>query len=247
MIEPEKNQLASQAVDRSESQQTQPQEAGEKEKPQLQAPGESTQLKQTGDVSVSDDWLRLMYAEAWKQYIHEDTQGQARVSIFLTVQTALIAILAIITKPLLDMPPKQIGSHQVYIGVGLLGLFTVIIGVFSLFLGVIWRSVNKAARITMNLRWIPIAAIERIARLNDVNLAGLEHEWRRSSREKPDADYKPYESIAELAEFRLGPLPKFRGWSSISWTISGIQVLFALITLGGLMLLGITVYRWLSS
>jgi hypothetical protein len=188
-----------------------------------------------------------MYAEAWKQYSHEDTLGQSRMNMFLAVHAALIAILAAISKPLLDMPPKQIGSHEVYIGLGILGIFAVIIGSFSLLLGARYKSVTEAGRLYINLRWITIAAIERIARLNDVNLAGLEHEWRKSSTEKPGTVYRPYENIEGLAEFSLDPLPRIRGWSSISWTISAIQVLFALITVGGFILLGIALYLWLSS
>lgn len=201
-----------------------------------------SETKQIKDIQIPDDWLRLMYSEAWKQYSHEDTQGQARMSIFLTVQTALIAILAIISKPLLDMPPRQIGSHQVYIGVGILGLFAVVIGVFSLLLGAIWKSANEAGRLALNLRWIPIAAIERMAGLNDVNLAGLEHKWRGWT----GGVYYPYKDIEELAEeFPLhGHLPKIRGWSAIKLTVCLIQVLFALITIVGFALLGITL--WLS-
>jgi|SRR5882672_6587640 len=216
---------------------------------------QQVQSREIKDMHISDDWLRLIYSEAWKQYIHEDTQGQARMSIFLTVQTALIAILAIITKPLLDMPSKQFGSRQIYLGVGLLGLFAVIIGFFSLFLGMIWRSANKAARITLNLRWIPISAIERIAALNhvnvglkDVNLAEFENKCRDKLKSKKD--YYPYE-IEGLSDLKISseltPLPNIRGWSSITWTIWLIQVLFVLITLGGLTLLGITLYSYLCS
>jgi hypothetical protein len=132
--EPEKNQLASQAVNSSKLQQTQSPEEEKREELQLQAVGEK-KTKSIRDISVPDDWLRLMYTEAWKQYSHEDTLGQSRMNIFLAVHAALIAILAAILKPLLDMPPRQIGSHQIYIGLGILGLFAVIIGVFSLLLG----------------------------------------------------------------------------------------------------------------
>jgi len=212
------------------------------QKPVSEQQNQSREIK---DIHVSDDWLRLLYSEAWKQYIHEDAQGQTRMNIFLTVQAALIAILAAISKPLLDMPPKQVGSHQVYIGVGILGLVAVIIGFFSLVLGARWKSVTEAGRLYLNLRWIPIAAIEKSAQLNDINLAGLENAWRKHSKENSGTDFHPYATIAELSEFRLRPLPNIRGWSAISGTITSIQILFLLIMIGGFFLLGITLYLWL--
>jgi hypothetical protein len=212
----------------------------------------------TKDIHISDDWLRLMYSEAWKQYSHEDIQGQARMSIFLTVQTALIAILAIITKPFLDMPLKQICSHQVHVGKGLLGLFAVIIGVFSLVLGNIWKSVNKAGQIHLNLRWIPIAAIERIAKLNHanagletINLASFEDKCRTAlATQTTAADFSPYSDCDGLEDLKirrdLTPLPKIRGWSAINRTIFVIQVLFGAITLAGFFLLIVVLYLGFS-
>jgi hypothetical protein len=60
-----------------------------------------------------------------------------------------------------------------------------------------------------------------------------------------DKNYYPYE-VGGLADLRisreLGPLPEIRGWSAINRTISLIQGLFALITMGGFILLGITLF-----
>lgn len=73
----------------------------------------------------SEGWLRTLYAEAWKQYSHEDNLSQSRNNLFLGVQAAMIAILAGISGSLIGMEPIEIGSHQLWVGFGVLGIFTV--------------------------------------------------------------------------------------------------------------------------
>src|SRR5437867_3655820 len=105
MVQSEKPAASQEPVAESELT-AQPQEAS------AQKPSPSQLSTPSKDVNVNDEWLRLIYSEAWKQYSHEDTLGQTRMSIFVGVHSALIGILAIITKPLLDIPAISIGAHR---------------------------------------------------------------------------------------------------------------------------------------
>lgn len=196
-------------------------------------------MKKIEDIIIAPDLLSTLYNEAWNQYRHEDNLGLKRTQVFTAVQAGLIAVLALITKPLIALPTMAVNSHVLHIGLIVLGSFMVIIGLLSCFLAFVWRSVTNSGRCYLNLRWFPIYAIEKVAKLDDIDIAGLEDRWRKffKMEENKKKKFKIYDDIEELAinNFTIGPLPLFRGWASIevaTWVFQIISILFVIAGIG---------------
>ncbi len=201
-------------------------------------------MSKLGDLYKDEEWLKIMYIEAWKQYSHEDDLGQSRMTLFLAVHAALIAIVGAVAKPLADIEPLIINSHEFHIGLCILGVLAFLTGLFSLVLSGYWKVLTQAGRRYLNLRWIPIAVIEKVVGLDRINIANLEHEWREFSRNNPGCVFYPYPDIEELKHLLLDPLPKIRSWSSMEKTITLIQVLDVFLAIVGILLLFITYSLW---
>ena len=192
------------------------------------------------EINIKDEWDKILYSEAWKQYCHEDNIGVKRMQIFMTVQSGLFGVLALIAKPLIGLTPIQTESSNFHIGLIIFAAFMVIIGTLLFFLSMVWRSVTKACRGYLNLRWLPIFAIEKIAQIGNIDLAGLENCWRRYSKSKHNrgTKYTVYNEIEELANenFKLDLLPRFRGWNSIETITWIFQILSILIIVAGILI-----------
>jgi len=189
----------------------------------------------------SEEWLRTLYAEAWKQYSHEDNLSQSRNNLFLGVQAAMIAILAGISGSLIGMEPIGIGSHQLWVGFGVLGIFTVTFAVFAGRLAAYWEGVTKSGQAYLNLRWIAIRAIEERVGLHSINLAGMEHDWREFSKSNPGKEYCPFADSESLRQHTVLPLGKVSGWSSIQKVIRIVEMLWCSLFLMGITLIAVTV------
>lgn len=208
-------------------------------------------MKQLKDIEMTPEWQTLVYSEAWKQYCHEDNIGVSRMQVFLAVESAFIAVLALISKPLMDLDSVQLGCHSLHLGLAVLAGFMVIIGILLFFLAWVWRCVTTAGRCYLNLRWFPIYAMEKLAQLDDVNLAGVENGWRKffKSKENRCKKYPIHQDIQELEEekFELGPLPRFRGWTSFESITWVFQVISVLLAIAGIALIFLTRALWLES
>jgi len=144
----------------------------------VEGPGQFFVVFAPSKRSIEEGWLRTMYTEAWNQYCHEDNISQSRNNLYLGVQAALIAILTGISGSLIGMDPLTVGSHKIWVGLGSLGTFVVVCAIFATRLAAYWKGVTKAGRGYLNLRWIAIRAIEEHAGMHQVNLTGMEHNWR---------------------------------------------------------------------
>ena len=195
----------------------------------------------------SEDWLRTLYVEAWKQYSHEDNLSQSRNNLFLGVQAAMIAILTGISGLLIRMEPIEIGSHRLWVGFGALGIITVTFAVFASRLAAYWKGVTKSGRAYMNLRWIAIRAIEERVGLHSINLAGMEHNWRDFSKSNPGKEYRPFTDSESLKQYAVPPLEKVRAWSSILAVIKIVEVLWYFLLGIGVILIVATVALWFLS
>lgn len=182
-----------------------------------------TELK---DLKVPEDWLKVIYAEAWNQYTHEDNLGQSRTNFFLGIQAALVAIFTALSGSLVQIGSYPIGGYKFNLGFVLLGVAALVIGGFSLISAKHWQAVTKAGRQYLNLRWIPLAVIEKLAQIDQIGLAGIEDRWRTFSQQNPGIDYYPFKNIQELEDFRLSSLQKTRGWDSMLKVILFLQVIY---------------------
>lgn len=153
----------------------------------------------------------------------------------------MIAILAGISGLLIRMEPIEIGSHQLWVGFGALGIITVTFAVFASRLAVYWKGVTKSGRAYMNLRWIAIRAIEEQVGLHSINLAGMEHNWREFSKSNPGKKYCPFADSESLKHHAVPPLEKVRAWSSILAVIKIVEVLWYFLLGMGVILIVVTV------
>lgn len=205
-------------------------------------------MRKLDDINIPPDWQQVIYSEAWNQYCHEDNIGVKRMQIFTAVNSGFIAILTLIAKPLIGLPPLQVGFHHLHIGLALLAGFMMIIGVLSFFLSWVWRSLMKSSRRYLNLRWFPIYAIEKLAKLNDLGLGVQEDRWKRFSSLKTNRKKKfpIYDDIEELAEqkFTLGSLPLFRAWTSLETLTWIFQVISVLLVIAGIVFIFLTRAVW---
>lgn len=191
----------------------------------------------------SEDWLRTLYVEAWKQYSQEDNLSQSRNNLFLGVQAAMIAILTGISGLLIRMEPIEICSHRLWVGLGALGVITVTFAVFASCLAAYWKGVTKSGRAYMHLRWIAIRAIEDRVGLHSINLAGMEHNWREFSKSNPGKEYHPFADSESLKQHAVPPLEKVRAWSSILAVIKIVEVLWYFLLGIGVILIVATVVQ----
>ena len=133
----------------------------------------------------------------------------------------------------------RIWAYEVNLGFLLLGLLALIIGLFSLAVSKNWQAVTEAGRQYLNLRWIPIAVIEKLAQIEQIGLAGLENEWRFFSRQNPNVDFHPFKDVPELENLRLPSLQKTRSWASMLNVILFLQIIYYFIVVLGVLLIGI--------
>ena len=190
------------------------------------------------DLNVADEqWLRVIYTEAWNQYAHEDNLAQGRNNFFMGLQAALIALWTAFLKPLYEIGEVSIGSYTMHLGLLLLGGSTFLIGLFSFLLTWNWKAATQAGQRYLNLRWMPIIAIEKLAQIHRFGIATLEHEWKQLSEIHPNEPYRPFENIEGLEKCQLKPNTKVRGWSSMLNVISFWLIICGVLVVAGIVLM----------
>jgi hypothetical protein len=56
-------------------------------------------------IKIADkEWLRMLYAETWKQYVHEDALAQTRGTIFTAILAAVVALLGALSVQIVKDP-----------------------------------------------------------------------------------------------------------------------------------------------
>jgi len=184
-----------------------------------------------------NEWLRTIYIEAWKQYSHEDNISQSRNNLFLAVQAALIAILTGISSVLIDLKAFKTEPDNFWKGIAILGLVSLIFGIFARLLTLVWKKVTEAGRAFLNLRWVTARAIEEKADIN--GLAVTEDKWYRYSKNNPDAEYyHPFLDSETLKDYKIPTKKRVGGWGSILRVINIVNGLwYFIIAVGALLIL----------
>ena len=188
------------------------------------------------DLKIPQEWLILLYTEAWAQYSHEDDLAQSRTNFFIGVQTAFILIWTALLIPVYDIGVYTISTYRYHLGSILAGVITLLIGLFSLLLTTNWKSATNAGRQYLNLRWISIEAIERLAKVDSIGLASTENRWRKHSNDKQTEKFYPFKGTMELDDLGISSREKIRGWQSMLNVIAFWQITCGLIVVAGMIL-----------
>lgn len=188
-----------------------------------------------------DVWKSLLYSEAWKQYCHEDNLGQSRNNLFMGVQAALIALLALALKPLLETEPTYLWNCNIHLGMMVFGCLAAIIGKISYALDSHWLAVIEAGRAYLNIRWCTVIGLETELGLQQYGPASLEDKWRVFSRENPDEEYQPFADSNTLRSIKVPPLPETRGWSSMKRVVTVLQRVHMAMVIVGVLLIVLSI------
>jgi hypothetical protein len=189
------------------------------------------------DKSEDYSMLRTIYSEAWKQYDHEDNLAQSRTNVIIAVHTALIALLGIAIDPVTTRVQAGLSAEDWFLP-GIAGGIMIIAGIMLVILSLNWRMMTITAQRYINLRWLPVIAIEKLAAVEEIGLASLEHAYRKFSKENPEADWYPWPETDNLSIFKLEGLPRGRTPAYSRALIILFLTLDILIVLGG----GIFIY-----
>ncbi|SRR5579862_3325451 len=155
-----------------------------------------------------DNWLRLIYELAWTQYSHEDELRHNKNTLYITIQTALFALLPATVAFSLGSANKGLSEVAPYV-LGILFIGTAILGHI---VNRYWENVVRSGRSWLYLRYATARAIEHQLGLSEFGLAGMEHRWDQYCKvNKPtsldERCYFPFKEIPDLQDVGLYPKP----------------------------------------
>jgi hypothetical protein len=185
-------------------------------------------------------WLRILYNETMKLYLHEDNISQTRNTLFLSIQSGLIAVLAAITPSLLVIDPVRIIIEASSIDLFIFGLIMSLFSVVSLLILENWKAVNKAGHAHLKLRWAVIKRIEYAAHIpEEVCPATIEDAWIKFSNnpENKESKFIPFPDVPELCDIKLDQKQKIGGWRSTEELMKIFSCLWFTLGILGLLLL----------
>lgn len=186
----------------------------------IDGPGQILVIFSPKNNSKFDDWLKLLYSEAWKQYSHEDTLCQHRNTLFYGIQGGLMTLFAIIST-------KNTQLNLVSL------LLLAIISLVAVFISDYWKSVTQAGKAYCSLRWASIRKIEKEANLSS-SIAGIEQDWKVFSENSLDY-FVPFPSEPELNKIKIMSNKKIMGgWSSTLKVITILEYFWI-----GLLIIGL--------
>src|ERR1700761_6767709 len=100
-----------------------------------------------------NEWLKILYVETWKEYMHEETIAHSKNTFFLSIHGALLAILSGVSAILVKSPIVKIDLKVFNPSLFYLSFLTAIIGSLALFINRNWKMVSETHRSYMNIRW----------------------------------------------------------------------------------------------
>ena len=208
-------------------------------------------LKSLGDPAVDvlrqrdDAWLKILYAEVWKQYVHEDALTQARTTIFQVMPVVLLAFLGVASTGLAKIGCATFSGKTVILGITLVGAIFLLVSVLMFLLASAFEKVTDAGRLHVNLRHMNARALERLAGVGVLGPALLEHHMRDFKPSAAGKRFRPYSSIPELSSFAdlsSGAYSRFGGFAYLSHITKLWRIVFALVLVLGLLLMAIGLF-----
>ena len=160
----------------------------------------------------SDEWLRLAYDLAWSQYAHEDALRHQKNTLYISIQTALFAILPTTVFFVAGTTKHKIFDTLVDTPTLLIGLLFMGTAIFGMLVNSYWENVIRSGRAWMYLRYATARLIEHQIGLSECGLAAMEHRWdaycksnKGSRRDLDKRSYYPFAHIPELKDVTLYP------------------------------------------
>lgn len=188
-----------------------------------------------------DAWLKILYAEVWKQYVHEDSLTQARTNIFQVIPVVLLAFLGAASNALPKVGCATVLGTQFQLGMSLIGAVFILVAILMFLLAADFSKVTDAGRLHVNLRHMNARAIERLAGVGVLGPALLEHHMRDFKPADPPNDrYRPYSDIAELQgypDLSTAAYSRFGGFAYLAHITKLWRIVFAIVLAIGVVLL----------
>ena len=184
-------------------------------------------------TSEETKWLKELYQEGWRQYVHEDNLGQTRTNFFLGLQAAIVAITGTVTSPVYRIGYISIFGHQLHLGLISLGCLWIITALFSIYCIINWQLVTNAGKQYVRFRRIQLRAIEELSGVFTIGLATQECKWL----EKKEGEYVPFPQVESIKDFSLSPIIADSGWVVMEKTIRWLRIMWFLILFAGIALI----------
>lgn len=193
----------------------------------------------------TDHWLRLAYKLAWAQYAHEDELRHHKNTLYISIQTALFAILPA-TIAFMNRSPNQ-GSGGTTVDVASLVIGTLFIGtaLFGFRINKYWENVIRSGRGWMYLRYATGRAIEHEVGLSEFGLAAMEHRWdnfckqnNQLQRRLDERSYFPFAHIKALEDVSLYPKPPIGESHAALGIVRTLNIIWLVVGILGLAAIG---------
>lgn len=161
-------------------------------------------------TSNRDEWLRLAYELCWEQYAHEDELRHHKNVLYLTIQTALLA-LAPATLSFSDkLGTVTVSGLSLDLRFFAVPLAVLILSIIGCRVCQYWANVIRAGRGYLYLRLATAAKIEYEAQLGGNGLAQIEHDWDKFSKADPNRNpdlpsYTPFPEPSALSHIQMYP------------------------------------------
>lgn len=129
----------------------------------------------------NEEMLKIIYEEAWRQYVHEDEMAEQRDSKYLNFLSLIFSAIGIAVTIFFS---NIIGCDfkQTSIVIAIYGIHIFILFVLAVVVVVTekWKCVNDAARLYVNIRWQTALNIEQKYHIETkYSLAGAEDKLKK--------------------------------------------------------------------
>lgn len=210
--------------------------------PQDSQPKSSVEVLREKD----DAWLKTLYIEAWKQYVHEDVLTQARTNIFQVVPVVLLALLGAASTALIKIGCATFQNTPFLLGVSLVGVVWILVAFLMLSLTKSFEKVTAAGQAYVNLRHMNVRALERLAGTGPFGPALMEHQMR-DFRPLSDGNdrFFPFKGIRELspyADLSLDTYSGFGGFTYLRHLILVWRIVFRVVLALGFVILALGIF-----
>lgn len=150
------------------------------------------------DNNGENEWLKIVYEEAWRQYVHEDEMAEQRDSKYLTIVSVFFSAIGVgMTIFITYFEKSQV--NNIYIKVS---IFVALIVLSFLLLTVMimliyWDNINSVGREYTIIRFEVAKEIERKLNLS-INLAESEEERLLRIHKKSDKLFEGFSSTHSI-------------------------------------------------
>jgi hypothetical protein len=175
-----------------------------------------------------DSRTEILYEEAWRQYVHEDSLVLKRTTVYLAVQGAVLVSIGALGPSLVAAGNAFWPRHGRAFGAIFPGVYILIVALLSLVGCKSWRDITNAGEQWIQLRRKVAVAIERLWGVDSVGIASIEDRWWGHEGKH---DFEPFADNERLRDISLKPhgIEGFAAQLSMITTLMRLWVVIALI------------------